>query len=99
MRAWGRQKQCGYFIIMRSFPLTLLQALDIQYTVGLATDVPVDYIMVGVEVNDGALDGYLDEIEYLLALERPPQVLTTSYGFAEASLPFDLTDDKSTVVE
>ena len=69
-----------------------MQNLDIQYTVGLATDVPVDYIMVGVEVNDGALDGYLDEIEYLLALERPPQVLTTSYGFAEASLPFDLTE-------
>ncbi|KAI0635460.1 family S53 protease-like protein [Trametes polyzona] len=66
--------------------------LDIQYTVGLATGVPVDYIMVGFDSQDGALEGYLDEITYLLSLDAPPQVLTTSYGFSEHSLSFELTD-------
>ncbi|KAI8970637.1 family S53 protease-like protein [Trametes punicea] len=66
--------------------------LDIQYTVGLATDVPVDYIMVGVNWQDGALEGYLDEITYLLSQDDPPQVLTTSYGMSESNIPFSLTD-------
>lgn len=48
--------------------------------------------MVGVKVQDGDLDGYLDEMNYLLSLESPPQVLTTSYGFAESSLSFALTE-------
>ncbi|KAH9914160.1 family S53 protease-like protein [Epithele typhae] len=66
--------------------------LDIQYTVGLATEVPVDFIMVGFNNTDGELEGYLDEINYLLSLDDPPQVLTTSYGFAEHSISFALTD-------
>ncbi|KAH9896586.1 family S53 protease-like protein [Cubamyces lactineus] len=66
--------------------------LDIQYTVGLATDVPVEYIMVGVEWQDGALEGYLDEVNTLLSMDSPPQVLTTSYGMSEDSLSFELTD-------
>ncbi|KAI0368558.1 family S53 protease-like protein [Pilatotrama ljubarskyi] len=66
--------------------------LDIQYSVGLATNVSVDYIIVGVKWQDGALEGYLDEVNYLLSLDNPPQVLTTSYGFSESSMPFELTD-------
>ncbi|OSD07716.1 family S53 protease-like protein [Trametes coccinea BRFM310] len=66
--------------------------LDIQYTVGLATNVSVDYVMVGIKWQDGALEGYLDEVNYLLSLDNPPQVLTTSYGMPEDSLPFNLTD-------
>ncbi|EIW56056.1 family S53 protease-like protein [Trametes versicolor FP-101664 SS1] len=66
--------------------------LDIQYTVGLATGVPVNYIMVGIKHQDGDLEGYLDEVNHLLSLDTPPQVLTTSYGFAESSLSFELTD-------
>ncbi|KAI0353320.1 family S53 protease-like protein [Trametes cingulata] len=66
--------------------------LDIQYSVGLATNVSVDYIMVGVKWQDGALEGYLDEVNYLLSLDSPPQVLTTSYGFSESSMSFELTD-------
>ncbi|KAI9069018.1 family S53 protease-like protein [Trametes sanguinea] len=66
--------------------------LDVQYTVGLATNVPIDYVMVGVKWQDGALEGYLDEVNYLLSLDNPPQVLTTSYGMSEDSLPFNLTD-------
>ena len=69
-----------------------LQELDIQYTVGLATKVPVDYVMVGLKWNDDGLNGYLDEVNHLLSLEHPPQVLTTSYGYAEDSMPFNLTE-------
>ncbi|TBU54490.1 family S53 protease-like protein [Dichomitus squalens] len=66
--------------------------LDIQYTVGLATNVPVQYVMVGVNWTDDGLNGYLDEINYLLSLEHPPQVLSTSYGYAETSMSYALTD-------
>ncbi|KAI0746480.1 family S53 protease-like protein [Daedaleopsis nitida] len=66
--------------------------LDIQYTVGIATNVPIDYVMVGLKWSDDGLNGYLDEINHLLSLEHPPQVLTTSYGYPENSMPFNLTD-------
>ncbi|KAI0367238.1 subtilisin-like protein [Pilatotrama ljubarskyi] len=66
--------------------------LDIQYTVGLATNVPVTYYFIGVENQDGDLNGFLDEANVLLALDKPPQVLTTSYGFQESTLSFALTD-------
>ncbi len=70
----------------------LLQELDIQYTVGLATDVPVTYYFIGIDNQDGDLDGFLDEANVLLALDQPPQVLSTSYGFAESNLPFSLVE-------
>ncbi|KAH9924393.1 family S53 protease [Fomitopsis serialis] len=54
--------------------------LDIQYTVGIATDVPVIFISIGESNNDGDLDGSLDTIIYLLNQDSPPQVITTSYG-------------------
>ncbi|KAI0718420.1 subtilisin-like protein [Cerioporus squamosus] len=66
--------------------------LDIQYTVGLATNVPVDYIMVGVKWKDDGLNGFLDEVNHVLSMENPPQVLSTSYGYAESSMSFALTD-------
>ncbi len=48
--------------------------------------------MVGIKHQDGDLEGYLDEVNHLLSLDAPPQVLTTSYGFAESSLSFELTE-------
>lgn len=69
-----------------------MQELDIQYTVGLATKVPVDYVMVGLKWKDDGLNGFLDEVNYLLSLDKPPQVLTTSYGYSESSMPFNLTE-------
>ncbi|KAI8970653.1 subtilisin-like protein [Trametes punicea] len=59
--------------------------LDIQYTVGVATGVPVDYVFVGTEWQDGEFEGWLDEANYLLALDNPPQVMTTSWGEYEES--------------
>ncbi|RDX46442.1 subtilisin-like protein [Lentinus brumalis] len=66
--------------------------LDIQYTVGLATNVPVDYVMVGVKWQDDGLNGFFDEVNYLLSMEHPPQTLSTSYGYPESSMSFALTD-------
>ncbi|KAH9855354.1 subtilisin-like protein [Lenzites betulinus] len=58
-------------------------SLDIQYTVGVATNVPTTFITVGPKTQDGALDGFLDIITTLTNQENPPLVLTTSFGFDE----------------
>ncbi|KAF5352136.1 hypothetical protein D9758_009234 [Tetrapyrgos nigripes] len=59
--------------------------LDVQYTLGLATDVPTVFITVGNQSSDGA-GGFLDLIDTLNAESAPPQVLTTSYSFDEGDL-------------
>ncbi|KAK7018221.1 family S53 protease-like protein [Favolaschia claudopus] len=61
--------------------------LDIQYTVGLATNVPVTFIAVGDRTTDGVF-GFVDEVNALIALSpaERPTVLTTSYGFNEFQL-------------
>ena len=61
-----------------------MQNLDIQYTVGLASNVPTTFISVGEDSNDGDLGGFLDIINFLLGESAPPQVLTTSYGENES---------------
>ncbi|KAI0654546.1 subtilisin-like protein [Cubamyces menziesii] len=58
-------------------------SLDIQYTVGVATNVPTTFISVGQQTNDGALEGFLDIITTLTKQDNPPLVLTTSFGFDE----------------
>ncbi|KJA14174.1 hypothetical protein HYPSUDRAFT_80924 [Hypholoma sublateritium FD-334 SS-4] len=60
--------------------------LDTQYTVGIATGVPVTFISVGNKVKDGNLGGFLDIINFLLGEAAPPQVLTTSYGQNEDTI-------------
>ncbi|KZT71773.1 family S53 protease [Daedalea quercina L-15889] len=57
--------------------------LDTQYTIGLATDVPVTFISVGNNASttdDEFADLLIDTALYMLALSSPPQVMTTSYG-------------------
>ncbi|KDR69079.1 hypothetical protein GALMADRAFT_104369 [Galerina marginata CBS 339.88] len=66
--------------------------LDIQYTVGLATQVPTVFISVGDSFEDGALEGFLDIINYLLAQDSPPTVLTTSYGQNENTISRSLAN-------
>ncbi|KAK7683756.1 hypothetical protein QCA50_013132 [Cerrena zonata] len=56
--------------------------LDIQYTVGLATGVPVTFISVGNETADDSL-GFLDVVEHLMNKTSPPQVMSMSYGMGE----------------
>ncbi|KAF7368321.1 Serine protease S53 [Mycena venus] len=61
--------------------------LDVQYTIGVATGVPVTFISVGENGSDG-LDGFLDIITTLIneSAATRPSVLTTSYGFDESDL-------------
>ncbi|KAI0661167.1 peptidase S8/S53 domain-containing protein [Cubamyces menziesii] len=65
---------------------TLEASLDLQYTAGLATKVPIFVLSVGSQTSDG-IDGFLDAINALLGQDPAPQVLTTSFGFNEQDLP------------
>lgn len=57
-------------------------SLDIDYTVGIASGVPVTYMAIGPGFG-GFTDALLNETAYLLALDQVPNVLTTSYGAEE----------------
>ena len=72
------------------------QSLDIQYTVGLATGVPITFVDVGQNTQDG-LGGFLDIMDALLEEDNPPSVLTTSFGFNEADLPSSLAQYVPTI--
>ncbi|KAI0066344.1 subtilisin-like protein [Artomyces pyxidatus] len=66
--------------------------LDTQFTIGLATKVPTVFISVGNNFQDGALEGFLDIINFLLGESAPPQVLTTSYGQNENTISRSLAN-------
>ncbi|KAF9813130.1 hypothetical protein IEO21_05741 [Rhodonia placenta] len=53
-------------------------SLDLQYTVGIATNVNTTFITVGY--NGDFLTNLLDTANTLIALDSPPQVVSTSYG-------------------
>ncbi|KAJ7129883.1 family S53 protease [Mycena crocata] len=65
--------------------------LDVEYTVGIAAGVPVNFISVGDNSLDG-VSGFIDIVYSILAepVESRPTVLTTSYGFNEEDLPLSL---------
>ncbi|KAI0745406.1 family S53 protease-like protein [Earliella scabrosa] len=67
-------------------------SLDIQYTVGIATDVPTTFVSVGND-NDGDLTGFLNLANALIAMDEPPSVFTTSFGFPEELVPEDLANN------
>ncbi|KAL6306871.1 family S53 protease [Sparassis latifolia] len=67
--------------------------LDTQYTTGIATDVPITFLSVGSNNNDGYLSGFLDVANYLLAENSPPQAMSTSYSFSEPGMPSDLANN------
>ncbi|KZT71778.1 family S53 protease [Daedalea quercina L-15889] len=57
--------------------------LDVQYTIGIATDIPVTFISAGDDDNpssDKFAEVILDTTLYMRGLASPPQVITTSYG-------------------
>ncbi|KAE9405292.1 family S53 protease [Gymnopus androsaceus JB14] len=54
--------------------------LDTQYTVGVATGVPVTLFSVGSANTDGGLDGFLDLANNLLNQTTTPGVLTTRFN-------------------
>ncbi|KAJ7800966.1 peptidase S8/S53 domain-containing protein [Mycena olivaceomarginata] len=66
--------------------------IDIQYTVGVAGNVPTTYVLD--EATGDAATSYMDTINWLLSQEDPPTVFTTSYANEES----DLTQSVSTSV-
>ncbi|KAF8146054.1 peptidase S8/S53 domain-containing protein, partial [Mycena galopus ATCC 62051] len=59
--------------------------IDIQYTVGVAGNVPTMYVLD--ENPDGdAASSYLDTINWLLSRKRPPTVFSTSYANEESEM-------------
>ncbi|KAF8207431.1 family S53 protease [Mycena galopus ATCC 62051] len=64
--------------------------LDIQYTVGIAGNVPTTFVLD--EANSDPSISYLDTINWLLSQEDPPTVFSTSY----LNLESDLTQSVAT---
>lgn len=60
--------------------------LDVQYTIGVATGVPVFFVSVGDSFQDGDLGGFLDIVNFLSDEDDVPQVMTTSYGENETDM-------------
>ncbi|KAJ7726316.1 subtilisin-like protein [Mycena maculata] len=58
--------------------------LDIQYTVGVAGNVPTTFLLD--QSNSDPAISYMDTINWLLSQEDPPTVFTTSYGNEEAEM-------------
>ncbi|KAJ7938175.1 family S53 protease-like protein [Mycena leptocephala] len=60
--------------------------LDIQYTMGIATGVPTQFLSIG---GSGSIAGFatslLDTTTLLDGIDNPPSVMTTSYGSTESS--------------
>ncbi|KAI0691960.1 family S53 protease [Cerioporus squamosus] len=66
--------------------------LDIQYTVGVATGVPIFFISIGEDYQDGPLEGFLDVVNALLDEDTPPYVMSTSYGQDEDTISLNLAN-------
>ncbi|CAK5281042.1 unnamed protein product [Mycena citricolor] len=58
-------------------------SLDMQYTVGVATDVPTTYF--GNGDLDDIFSAFLSTATYLQNATNPPSVITTSYGVDEST--------------
>ncbi|KAE9409738.1 family S53 protease [Gymnopus androsaceus JB14] len=66
-------------------------SLDVQYTIGVATDVPTYFIAVA-NLDTDFFTSLTDLAEYLITADAPPQVVTTSYGISEGFLEADEAD-------
>ncbi|KAA1471816.1 family S53 protease [Dentipellis sp. KUC8613] len=60
--------------------------LDIEWTVGLASGVPVTFYSVGETNGASGLDDWIDLANALLSEDAPPQVFTTSYSWNEPNV-------------
>lgn len=66
--------------------------LDIQYAISMSGGLPTTFVSVGTRTKDGDDSGFLDILNAMLALTKPPQSFTTSYGFnTEGDLSVALT--------
>ncbi|KAI0760227.1 peptidase S8/S53 domain-containing protein [Fomes fomentarius] len=64
-------------------PGTAEANFDIQYTVGLATNVPTTFVTTAQKSSAIILQDLLDTVTFLLEQDDVPLVLTTSYTFSE----------------
>ncbi|TFY50573.1 hypothetical protein EVG20_g11444, partial [Dentipellis fragilis] len=60
--------------------------LDIQWTVGLASGVPVTFYSVGETNGASGLEDWVDLANALLSEDTPPHVFTTSYSWNEPNV-------------
>ncbi|KAJ6482695.1 subtilisin-like protein [Mycena sanguinolenta] len=61
--------------------------LDTQYTIGLATGVPVTFLTVGNDTTEASFfTSLIDTTTFLASADDPPSTLTTSYGDNESNL-------------
>ena len=55
-----------------------------QYMVGVATGVPASLVTVNTSDSGSiTIDKFIDMANYLLEMDEPPSVFSTSYGFNE----------------
>ncbi|KAJ7620173.1 subtilisin-like protein [Roridomyces roridus] len=67
--------------------LTLEADIDVQYTVGVATGVPVDFLSVGGDESLSSLaTAILDQISFVAGMDNPPSTMTSSFGVAETDV-------------
>ncbi|KAF8205350.1 family S53 protease-like protein [Mycena galopus ATCC 62051] len=69
--------------------LSIVEAnLDIQYTIGVATEVPTQFLSVGgSDLNStDFVTSLLDTTAFLDGVANPPSVVTTSYATTESSI-------------
>ncbi|KAK7053680.1 family S53 protease-like protein [Favolaschia claudopus] len=73
--------------------LQLEANLDIQYTLGLVTGVPVQFLSVETPSTEveGVATAFLETSLYLEGLENPPSVVTTSYAPTETDFGESMT--------
>ncbi|KAJ7636605.1 family S53 protease-like protein [Roridomyces roridus] len=69
-------------------PISFEANLDMEYTMGIATNVSVDFLSVGNPIASLATS-FLDTTTFIAGLDNPPTVMTTSWGGNEDS--FDLS--------
>jgi tripeptidyl-peptidase-1 len=58
----------------------------------MLSGVPVTFISVGEDYQDGDLEGFLDTVNYVSSLDTPPSVMTTSYGQNENTMSKSLAE-------
>ncbi|KAJ7863557.1 family S53 protease [Mycena leptocephala] len=63
----------------------LFVAQDIQYAIGLTNGVPVTFISTGTQKNDDFVE-LLDQANYLLSLEHPPQTILNNVAGMEGEV-------------
>ena len=79
----------SWLLIHMSLTEYHVQNMDLQYAIGIATAVPIDFISVGLNNTDGVY-GFLDEINFLNNQQSVPTVLTSSYSFEEETISENL---------